>query len=61
MTSPPLEFNGDRILIASYPFKPASSKKRLQISATEIEEADVKRCVLLVKGELIYLPGWLKQ
>ena len=60
MNSPRLEFKMDRILIENYPYKAKSCRTSLHISATEIDEVDAKRCVLLVKDELIYLPGWPK-
>ncbi len=56
-----LKFEGDKISIFNYPFRPGRGQKCLAIPATEVIEADVERCVLLVADELIYLPGWPRE
>lgn len=53
-----LEFQKDAIVISRYPLRPGIRPGRLFIGAVEIVEADIQRCVLLVRDELIYLPDW---
>jgi hypothetical protein len=51
-------FADDDVIVSKYPFRPGFRKARLAIGASEIREADLDRCALLVGKEIIYLPGW---